>query len=140
VKFVGTDFQRDSDSQSAFAGDTVALCFELDGGGSVIADLQAAALPDFPFAGTILRWTIVADVSGSIVVDIQRCTYSGFPTFSSIAGTAKPTLSSAQKAQNTTLSGWGSTALAQGDVLQAVVSGAATSIKRVSVTVWIKRT
>jgi hypothetical protein len=139
VKVVGPDLQRQSDSFSAFAGDLVALVFELNGGGAVIADALAADLPDLPFAGTIQRWTIVGDVTGSITIDVQKCTYAGFPTFSSVAGTAKPSLSGAQKAQNTSLTGWGSTGLAQGDLLRAVVSGAATNIKRATVTLWVKR-
>jgi hypothetical protein len=140
VKFVGTDLQRLSDSQSAWQGDLAGLCFELDGGGTAIPNAMAADLPSLPFSGTIQQWTIVGDVSGSVVVDIQRCTYANFPTYSSIAGTAKPTLSSAQKAQNTTLSGWGSTAISQGDMMRAVTSGAATSITRLSVMLWVKRT
>lgn len=102
--------------------------FVIDGGGSVVATgSKGFCMVDF--AGTIQSWTIVADQSGSAVVDVKRATYSGFPTTSSIAGTAKPTLSSAQKNQNTSLSGWGNTAIAAGDVLEFNVDSAATVTK-----------
>lgn len=48
-------------------------------------------------------WRIVGDASGSIVVGIWRDTYANFPPTSGdiILSSAKPTLSSAQKNQNT---------------------------------------
>jgi hypothetical protein len=48
-------------------------------------------------------WRIVADASGSCVIGIWRSNYAGFPPTSAglILSSAKPTLSSAQKNQNT---------------------------------------
>lgn len=78
-----------------------------------------------PRALTIKGWTIFADVSGSIVIDVLRATYAAYPTLSSIASTEKPTLSSAVKNQNLSLSAF-TTALAAGDILQFVVNSAST--------------
>ncbi len=96
----------------------------VDGGGSVIT---TGAKPAFEIgsACTITAWRVVGDQSGSIVVDIKKATYSGVATFSSIAASAKPTLSSAQKAENTSLTGW-TTALAAGDWVQPVVDSVTT--------------
>jgi hypothetical protein len=114
------------------------LVFVIDGAGSVIAANSAVDLPDIPFGGTVTGWTITSDVSGSAVVDIRRATYSGFPTFSSIAGSELPTLSSAQKNQDLSLTTW-TTSLAQGDVLRAIVNSAST-VKKLSITLRITRT
>jgi hypothetical protein len=102
--------------------------FIIDGGGSVVAT-GSKGFVVIDFACSIVAWTIAADQSGSAVVDVKRATYSGFPTTASIAGTAKPTLSSVQKNQNTTLTGWGNTAIAAGDVLEFNVDSATTVTK-----------
>ncbi len=94
---------------------------------------------EIPFACTVTAWRLVADVSGSIVIDVKKASgYAGLPTFASIAASAKPTLSSAQKNQDTTLTGW-TVALAQGDWLQFNVESAST-VKLVSLSLTIVRT
>lgn len=70
---------------------------------------------------TITSWTIVAQQTGSIVIDIQSATYSNFPTLASIAGTALPTVSSNNKAQSSTLTGW-TTTIPAGTVIRFHVS------------------
>lgn len=80
------------------------------------------------FSGVIVSWTILADQSGSIVIDLKKSTYSGFPTTSSIAGSSLPTLSSAQKATSSTLTGWG-TSVTAGDIWEPVVNSASTVTK-----------
>lgn len=114
------------------------ITFVIDGGGVAIAANQQVDLPDFPFPATITGWTITADVSGSAVVTISKATYANFPTFTDISGTEKPTLSSAQKNQDLTLTTW-TTALAQGDTLRANVDSAST-VKRLSITLRFVRT
>lgn len=73
---------------------------------------------EMPYAGTITAARIFADAAGSIVFDIWKCSYANFPTSASdsICASAKPTLSSAVKSQDTTLTGW-TTAFAAGDIL-----------------------
>lgn len=112
------------------------LNFVLDGGGAVITTgSKGFAILDVP--GTVLSATLLADQSGSIVVDVKKASYSGFPTTASIAASAKPTLSAAQKSQDSTLTGW-TTSLSAGDVLEFVVDSA-TTVQRVLVSLKIRR-
>lgn len=80
---------------------------------------------ELPFAGTITAARLLADTSGDVVVDIWKSAYSAFPPVlgGSITAAAKPTLSAAQKYQDTTLTGW-TTAFAAGDVLRVNVDSA----------------
>jgi hypothetical protein len=105
---------------------TGALQYVIDGAGSVVTTGVKGQL-SIPTGCVVTGWTITADQSGSAVVDVLRSTYASFPTVASIAGTDKPTLSSAQKNRNTgPLSGWGSTALNAGDELQFSVTSCTT--------------
>jgi len=56
----------------------------------------------------------------------------------SIAGTAKPTLSSVQKNRTTTLTGW-TTAITAGDILEFNVDSVATVV-RVTLSLTVTRT
>jgi hypothetical protein len=115
--------------------ETSAIQFVIDGGGSVPAT-GAWGQISIPYNCTITGWTITGDASGSAVIDVLRSTYSGFPTTSSIAGTDKPTLSSAQKNTDSTLTGWGSTALSAGDELQINLNSV-TTCKRLNLTITV---
>jgi predicted P-loop ATPase/GTPase len=92
-----------------------------------------------PYACTIQSVELVADQSGSIVIDVWRDSYQNFPPVAgdSIAGSAKPTLSSAQKSQNTTLSGW-TTTLTEGQYLAFNVDSAST-VTRVVLTLKVQK-
>lgn len=105
--------------------------FIIDGGGVAITTGATVDLPDFPYAATIQGWTMTADASGSAVVTISKATYANFPTFTAISGTEKPTLTSAQKNQDLSLTTW-TTSVAQGDILRASVDSAST-VKRLSI-------
>ncbi len=96
----------------------------VDGGGSVVTT-GSKGYKVIQEACTITGWTILGKESGSVVVDIKKCNYAGFPSTTSIAGTEKPTLSSAQKNQDLTLSTW-TTSLLEGDILEFVVDSAST--------------
>ncbi len=67
--------------------------------------------------GTIESWTVLGDRIGSLVMDIKKTSYLNYPTFTSIAGTQKPTLSNQAKNKNDGLSTW-NTSLNAGDILQ----------------------
>lgn len=88
-----------------------------DGMGSVLTVGSKAILPDLK-AMTITSWTLVSEQSGSVVIDVWKSTYSSYPPVvgGSIAGTEKPTLSSADKNQDVNLTTW-STSIADGDCL-----------------------
>jgi hypothetical protein len=114
------------------------LTFIIDGGGSAITTGQKGHL-EIPFAGTIKQVTMLADASGSIVVDIWKDTYANFPPTDadSITAAAPPTISSAQKSQDATLTGW-TTAIAAGDILAFNVDSC-TTIKRVTISLKVER-
>lgn len=89
----------------------------IDGGGAVITTGLKGFI-EIPYSGTITRWTILSDVAGSCVIDLWKDTYANFPPTSgdTITGSAKPTLTSAVKAQSSTLTGW-TTAVTAGDII-----------------------
>lgn len=138
----GTKFLReDGDgtcSWQAIAGGGV-LGITIDGAGSAITTGTKGYL-FVPYACTITAAEIVADQSGSIVIDVWKDTYANFPPVDadSITASAPPTLSSAQKSTDATLSGWTAT-LAEGDYLAFNVDSAAT-VTRVTLALKVTRT
>jgi hypothetical protein len=93
-----------------------------------------------PYACTITGWELVADASGSVVIDIWKDTYANFPPVNadSITASAKPTISTAVKANSTTLTGW-TTSLAAGDYIEVEVESV-TTITNVTLTLNVVRT
>ena len=114
--------------------DIATINFVIDGGGQTIVTGSKGFLV-IDFACTIQNNTLLADQSGSIVVDIKKIDYATFPTTVSICAAAKPTLSTAQNSQDTTLTGW-TTAIAAGDILEYVVDSA-TTVTRVTLSLKI---
>ena len=106
------------------AAKTFTANFLIDGGGSAISTGTKGVIV-IDRACSIVSNTVLADQSGSIAITIKKSSYSGYPTTSSIVASAKPTLSSTQKSQDTTLSGW-TTSLSAGDILEVVVDSAST--------------
>ena len=92
-----------------------------------------------PFACTITGAYALADQTGSLVVDVWKDTYANFPPTDadSITGSDPLTVSSTNKASDTTLSGW-TTSIAAGDVLRFNIDSV-TSISRVTVALRVKR-
>jgi len=119
--------------------DIETINFVIDGGGSVITTGQKGHIV-VDFACTIVAWTILADASGSIVVDVWADSYANFPptVADTITGSEKPTLSSAQKNQDTSLTTW-TTAIAAGTILAFNVDSA-TTVKRITVALKVQRT
>jgi len=72
-----------------------------------------------PFDGTITGVTLLADQAATAVIDIWVDTYANFPPTNadSITAAAPPTLTAANKSNDTTLTGW-TTALSDGDILR----------------------
>jgi len=98
----------------------------VDGAGSAITT-GVKGYKSCPFAGTIIANRVLADQSGSIVFDVWKDTYANYPptVADTITASAKPTLSSAIKSEDTTLTGWTKSIVA-GDVLGFNVDSAAT--------------
>jgi hypothetical protein len=115
-----------------------AIPFIIDGGGSVISTGVKGDIT-IPFACTITGAILLADQSGSIVVDIWKDTYANYPptVADTITASAKPTLSSATKSTDSTLTGW-TTSVAAGDVLRYNVDSVAT-VTRVLVSLTATR-
>jgi len=105
----------------------------IDGGGSVITTGIKGFL-EVPFACTITAATLLstdaAVTRGSIVVDVWKDTYANYaPTVAdTITASAKPTLSSAIKSRDTTLTGW-TTSLSAGDILGFKVDSVSTLLR-----------
>lgn len=117
---------------SATASTTItsALGITIDGGGAVITTGVKGFLW-IPMACTITAATLLSTdasvTSGSIVIDVWKDTYANYPptVADTITASAKPTLSSAIKSQDTTLTGW-TTSVSAGDVLGFNVDSAST--------------
>lgn len=104
-----------------------AISIVIDGGGSAISTGVVKANFRIPFACTINSVTLLAHESGSIVVDIWKDTYANYaPTVAdTITAAAKPTISAADKSEDTTLLGW-TTSIAAGDTLRFNVDSVTT--------------
>jgi hypothetical protein len=125
-------------SGTGSSGDVSTLNFVIDGGGSVITTgIKGDLVVDF--ACTITGVTLLADQSGSIVVDIWKDTYANFPPVDadSITASAPPTITTATKSQDTTLTGW-TTSISAGQILRFNVDSV-TSIQRLTVALKVTR-
>lgn len=118
----------------------VAVPFVVDGGGAVITTGLKGGF-EIPFAGTIVAVRVLAldGLTDSIVFDLWKDTYANFPPVvgDSITASAKPTISSGTKAEDTTLTGW-TTAVAAGDIIFVNVDSVGT-FTRVLLSLTIRR-
>lgn len=106
----------------------------IDGGGSAITTGDKGNIV-VPYDCEIVGWTILGDVTGSIVVDLWKDTYANYPptVADTITGTEKPTLSSAIKNQDNTLTSW-TTSVSAGDIIKFNVDSAST-VQRVNIVI-----
>lgn len=123
-------------SVNNIGGSAAGIGIVIDGGGSTITTGSKGYL-EVPYGCTINRATIVSDQTGSIVIDVKKATYANFPTTASIAASAKPTLTSARKSQDSTLTGW-TTAITAGDILEFVVDSV-TTVTRVQLVLKVTK-
>lgn len=110
------------------------------GNGQEVVPTGILGFIEMPFDGAIEAVRLLADVSGSIVVDIWKDTYANYPPTDadSITASAPPTLSSAEKSEDSTLTGWTKT-FAKGDILAFNVDSA-TTVKQVTLSLRGRRT
>lgn len=108
----------------------------IDGSGSVITT-GIKGYKSFPVAGTITGVRMLADQSGSVVIDIWKDTYANYPptVADTITAAAKPTITTAIKSEDTTLTGW-TTAVNAGDVFGFNVDSV-TTITRITLELTI---
>jgi hypothetical protein len=104
----------------------------IDGGG-VVPTTGSKGFVTIPYNGIIINWYMAADVSGSMVIDVKR---SG----TSIVGGGgnKPTLSAAQSG-NAAVSGWTSTTITAGDILEFNLDSVSV-ITRINLVLKVKKT
>jgi hypothetical protein len=125
------------DSTPLWTDQFSSITFVFSGAGSPILSGFGGDI-SMPFAGTITQASLVADQVGSIVIGISKSSFAGFPaSLASIVAAAPPTLATAQKSTNSTLTGW-TTAVAVDDVLRFSVTSA-TAVTSVTLTLRIKR-
>jgi hypothetical protein len=98
----------------------------IDGGGSAITT-GWKGYRSITVSGTITKARLLADQSGSIVIDVWKDTYANYPPTDadSITASAPPTISSAVKSEDATLTGW-TTSVTAGDVLGFSVDSCST--------------
>ncbi len=103
-------------SSAAAASTDAQLTATFDGLGATLASGKTIYLP-MVYGGTITSITLVADQSGSVVIDIWKDTYANYPPTiaDTITSATPPTLVSATKGQDSTLTGWNKT-FSAGDV------------------------
>lgn len=119
-------------------GQREALNFIIDGGGAVITTGIKGNFR-IPFAGVIQKVSLLADQVGDIQLDLWKDTWANAPptVADTIVAAAPPTLTSAQKSEDSTLTGWTKT-VAAGDVIVVDVYFAA-SIERVTLLIEVSR-
>lgn len=134
-------FARINGVTHKIGGETRQICFVIGDGTNVITTGRKAGI-QIPFDCVITGWSIFEDTatSSSVVVDVWKDTYANFPPVvgDTIAASAKPTLSSATKNQDNTLTGW-TTAVTAGDCIVPNVDSA-TAAKRVVVVLRVRLT
>lgn len=92
-----------------------------------------------PFDCEITAVTLLADAEGSIVIDVWKDTYANYPPTDadSITASAPPTISSAVKSKDETLTGWTKN-LSMGDILRLNVDSVDT-IARITLVLTVEK-
>ena len=118
---------------------TAGIIFVIDGIGSAITTGEKGHI-EIPFNCTITQATLTADQSGSIVVDVWKDTYANFPPTDAdnITGTTPPTITTALKSQDSTLTGWNTT-IASGDIISFNIDSC-TNITRITISLKVEKT
>ena len=117
---------------------TTSVIFEKDNNGTVVpTGIMGDSRIDF--ACTITGVSVYGDQSGSCVVDIWKDTHANFPptVADTITASAKPTISSTTKYEDTTLTGW-TVAISAGDTLRFNLDSV-TSFTRLTIVLRVKR-
>jgi len=126
------------DDAPSFETLTAAITFIIDGAGAIYSNGLKGYI-QVPFDCEIASVTMLADRVGSTVIDIWKAPYETYPPVlaNSICASAKPTITSAIKSSDTTLTGWNKI-INSGDVLAFNVDSV-TTITRVTITIDVDR-
>lgn len=119
--------------------DVVSVGITIDGSGAAITTGIKGDIY-IPYSGTISAVTMLADQSGSIVVDVWKIAYGSYPATvaNKITASAPPTITTATKSQDTTLTGW-TTSITAGDTIRFNVNSA-TTITRLNLVLTVTKT
>jgi hypothetical protein len=98
---------------------TRVLTFAFSNGSSDLA-VATQAVVSCPYTGTITGARLLSPQTAAVVIDVWKDVYANYPPTiaDTITASAKPTLSAANKSDNTTLTGW-TTSVTAGDVFIA---------------------
>jgi hypothetical protein len=134
----GEMFSWNGSSWAPLVEHNIAVVALLDGNGSPLGTGEKGDI-QVPFDCTINAVTLLADVSGSVVLDIWKAPYASYPptVANTITASAKPTLSSADKSTDSTLTGW-TTSVSAGDVLRFKIDSVST-ITRLTVSLSVTK-
>ena len=124
----------DSADDIIYATPTKGFCVPIGNGVDVISTGVQATEISLPVGGVWTKWRLLKSLpSGnvSIVVDLWKDTYANWPATvaDTITASAKPTITTAEKNEDSTLTGW-TTSFAAGDTLRLNVDSV-TSATRV---------
>ena len=116
-----------------------AITFNFDGHGSTIA-VGTQALVQVPYGATINKASAFSAETGSVVIDLWSDVYANFPPTDadSITAAAPVTISSSDKSEDATLTGW-TTAITSGDTIIASIDSI-TSITRLTIVLEVQMT
>jgi hypothetical protein len=133
--------EGDGEVQLLGTGNPNNICFGVTlGSGLLVPPTGICECIQMPVTCKIIGWSLVAPLqSGSLVLDIYKCLYSELPPTAaySITASAKPSLSAAQKATSTVLTGW-TTRINEGDFIAFCVDSIST-IKLFTITLVATR-
>jgi len=124
----------------SFDAGTVAVTFIIDGGDAAIETGEKGHL-EIPFDATIKEWRLLAGNEGDITIDVWKASYSNFPPSNADAMPGagnEPSITAANKAEETDLSAWTETDISKGDILAYNVDSCVT-IERCTLSMLIRK-
>ena len=104
--FVGDGVALTNISGSSLYNNIRTYKFEIGASSTSIITTGQKGLKTVPYLGTIIGWKLISDTSTSTVIDVWKRNNTIPSVADSITAGAKPTLSAAQLATSTTLTGW----------------------------------
>ena len=78
-----------------------------------------------PYDCEVIEWTVTSNDTGSITWDVNWCTYANWATTASVGGSGLPSLSSANKNQDTSVD-WTKKSFSAGDIIEFEIDSVTT--------------
>ena len=112
----------------------VGLSVVFDGGGTLIGSGSKIDL-EIPFPCTIMRATLLGDITGSVSINWKAAAYGSYPTLAVIGSLG---ISNGLANQAEVLPGW-TTAIADGDILEAYVLAQTSGLTKVTASLKLRK-